>query len=100
MPAHAGDHGGFLRFTRGHQAFVHGFDFRVALNGRHALALIWFAFGTGVCGVVYLGQVLEVEMCVNLRGGDVGMPEQFLNGTQVGAGFKHVGGERVPQHMW
>lgn len=33
--------------------------------------------------VVYLGQVLEVKVRIDLRGADIGMPQQFLNTAQV-----------------
>ena len=50
-------------------------------------------------GVVDLGQVLEIQVRVDLRGGDVGMAEQFLHAAQVAGGFQHVAGERVPQQV-
>ena len=36
-----------------------------------------------VRGIVGLGQVLIIEVCVYLRGTDAAVPQQFLHGTQV-----------------
>jgi ABC-type nitrate/sulfonate/bicarbonate transport system substrate-binding protein len=41
----------------------------------------------------HLGQMLEVQPRVDLRGGDVGMAQQFLHGAQVAAGLQHVAGK-------
>ena len=49
----------------------------------HGLRLRRATFGTRMGTVVNRGQVLEVQMSVNLRGGDVGMAEQLLHGAQV-----------------
>ena len=38
--------------------------------------------------VIHLGEVLKVEMGVDLCGADVGMTQQFLHGTQVATGFQ------------
>ena len=37
---------------------------------------------------------------VNLRGGDLGVPEHFLNRPQIGATFNQVGGKTVPECVW
>src|SRR3546814_5077194 len=50
-------------------------------------------------GVVDLGQVLVVEVGVDLGGGDVGVAEQFLHAAQVARGLEHVAGEGVPQQV-
>ncbi len=34
---------------------------------------------------------------VDLRGGDIGMAEHSLNGTEVSPTFQHMGGKSVPQ---
>jgi len=46
-----------------------------------------------VGGVVDLCRVVEVEVGVNLGGGDVGVAEQLLHAAQVAGGFKYVAGE-------
>src|SRR3546814_6744917 len=53
--------------------------------------------GPRMRGVVDLGQVLVVEVGVDLGGGDVGVAEQFLHAAQVARGLEHVAGEGVPQ---
>lgn len=50
-------------------------------------------------GVINLGEVLEIEVGVDLRGADVGVAEQFLYGTQVAGGFQQMTGEGVTQQM-
>ena len=42
---------------------------------------------------------LAVDMGVYLGGGDVGMAEHHLDGTEVGPLFKKVGREGMAQHM-
>ena len=37
------------------------------------------------------------DVGVDLRGGDVGVSEQFLEGAQIGARFEQMGGETVPE---
>ncbi len=39
------------------------------------------------------------EVGVNLRGGDISVPQELLDGPQVGAPAQHVSGEAVPQGM-
>ena len=56
---------------------------QVNLFADHGLRLRRAPFGTRMGAVVNRGQVLEVQMSVNLRGGDVGMAEQLLHGAQV-----------------
>jgi len=48
--------------------------------------------GPGMGLVVDLGQVLEVQMRVDLRGADVGVAQQFLHGAQVSGGLQQVAG--------
>ncbi len=40
--------------------------------------------------VVYASEVLEIEVGVDLRRAQIGMPKQFLYRAQVVAGFQHV----------
>ncbi len=47
--------------------------------------------------VVYLGQMLEIKMSINLCGRDVGMPEQFLHAPEVVTRFEQVGSEGMPE---
>ena len=44
-------------------------------------------------GVVDAGEVLEIEVGINLSGADVGVSQQFLHGTQVAGGFQKMTGE-------
>ena len=43
--------------------------------------------------VVYLGQVLEVKVCIHLGGADIGVAEELLDGAQVMTRFQQVGGK-------
>lgn len=45
-------------------------------------------------------QVFAVNMGVYLGGRKVGMAQQFLNGSKVGAVFKEMGCERMSENMW
>ena len=47
--------------------------------------------------VVDPGQVLEIQMGVDLGGAQVGVAEQLLHRAQVAGGLQHMGGERVAQ---
>ena len=47
--------------------------------------------------VINLGQMLKIQMGVNLRGRQVGVTEEFLDGAQVAGGFEDVGGEGVAE---
>src|SRR5690348_9661602 len=49
--------------------------------------------------VVHLGEVLEVEMGVDLGRPDVGMSQKFLDGAEVARGFQQVRGAGVPQQV-
>ena len=48
---------------------------------------------------VYAFQPIQGDMGINLRGRNVGVAEDRLNGSQVGAVFYHVGGTTVAQHV-
>ena len=41
------------------------------------------ALGARMRLIVNNGQMLEIEMCINLRRGDAGVTEHFLYGTQI-----------------
>lgn len=49
--------------------------------------------------VIDLGQVLEIQVGVDLRSAYVGMAEQILHRTQVLRRFEHMAGEAVPEHV-
>ena len=49
--------------------------------------------------VVDLGQRLEVEVRVDLRGGDAGVAEHLLHRAQVLRGLQHVAREGMAQHV-
>src|SRR5712691_9137157 len=57
------------------------------------------AAGAGVCGVVDFRQVLKIQVRVDLCGGDVGVPQQFLDAAQIRTGFEQMGGKRMPEHV-
>ncbi len=46
-------------------------------------SLFIFNASPWVSFVVYLGQMLEVKVCVDLSGTDIGMPQQFLDTSKV-----------------
>ena len=50
-------------------------------------------------GVVDAGEMLKIEVGVNLRRGKVGMSQQLLDGAQVAARFEQVAGRAVPQQV-
>src|SRR5450631_2166826 len=73
---------------------------RTRLGPRSALSSAALApAGAGVRGVVDLRQVLKVQVCVDLCGGDVGVSQQFLDAAQIRAGFEQMAGKRVPEHV-
>ena len=49
--------------------------------------------------VVHLGEMLPVEVGVDLGGADAGVAEHFLHRPQVARRLQHMGGERVAQHV-
>ena len=57
------------------------------------------ALGAWMGRVVDLGQMLEIEMRINLRRGNAGMAEHFLYRPQVTRRLQHVRGEGVAQHV-
>ena len=50
-----------------------------------------------MCLVVHLGQVLEVEVGVNLGRTDVRVAQHFLDTSEVAARLQQVGRKAVPQ---
>lgn len=59
------------------------------------LCCVW----PGVGAVVHRGQVLEVQVGVDLRGADVGVAEHFLYRAQVLGRFQQVAGEGMAKHV-
>src|SRR5438132_1542506 len=49
--------------------------------------------------IVDLGQILEVEMRINLRAGDARVAEHFLNCAQITRRLKQMRSERMAQHV-
>ena len=47
--------------------------------------------------IIDLGEMLEVEVGVDLGRADIGMAKQFLYRTQVATGFEQVTGKGVTQ---
>ena len=54
---------------------------------------------TGVCLIVDLRQMLEIEMGIDLRGRDTGMTEHFLHRPQIAGALQHMGREGMTQLM-
>ena len=52
---------------------------------------------SGMKGPMDLSEVLSVHVGVDLGGGDVGVAQKLLNGSQVGAPFQEVGCEAVSE---
>src|SRR6185295_9177224 len=50
--------------------------------------------------VVGAGQVGEIKVRVDLRGGDVGVTEQLLHAAQILTRFKQMGGEGMTEEVW
>ncbi len=46
-----------------------------------------------------LGKMRSTHVRVDLRGGDAGVPEHGLHGTQIGAAFDEMGREGMAQHV-
>src|ERR1041384_1514416 len=49
--------------------------------------------------VVHFFQPFRRDVGVDLRGGKVGVPKQFLHTAQIGAGVEHVGGKGMTQRV-
>ena len=50
-----------------------------------------------MCLVVYLGQMLEIKVCIHLCSRDVGVAQELLNAAQIMARFEQVRRKRVPK---
>ena len=61
------------------------------------LCLAWQASAKLVHQKQSVLSALMGEVRVDHRAGDLGMPQQLLNGAEVGAGFKKVRGETMSQ---
>ena len=69
-----------------------GFSGSYSRFARRAEYLV-FSFGSGVGLVVYLGQVLEVKVSINLGRTNVSVTQQFLHTPQIVTGLQQVGGK-------
>ena len=49
--------------------------------------------------VIDLGQMLKIEMGIDLRRRDIGVPQELLDRSQVARGFEQVARERMAQQM-
>ncbi len=47
--------------------------------------------------IVDLGEMLKIEMGVDLRRGDAGVPHQLLHPAQIARALQHMRGKRVAQ---
>lgn|GEM_PF-6992336 len=63
------------------------------MPGVNALDGIFSALCARMGGIVDLGQMLEIQVRVDLSRGDVGVAEQFLHAAQVAGRFEYVAGE-------
>ena len=43
--------------------------------------------------------MLKIQVRINLRGGDIAVPEQFLHRAQIAAGFEQMAGKGMAQHV-
>lgn len=55
--------------------------------------------GSRMCHTVYIPEVLDAYVCVNLGCGKVFVSEQVFDNSKVGASVQQVGGKTVPQHV-
>ena len=54
---------------------------------------------TGMRGEVFFADVSAAYVGVNLSGGNIGMPQDFLDSAQISPALKHVGGKLVAQRV-
>lgn len=50
-------------------------------------------------GVVDFGQMLKIQVGIDLSGSDMRMSEHLLNRAQITAGLQQVRGKRMPQNV-
>ena len=50
-------------------------------------------------GIINLGEMLEIQMRVNLGRTDIGMTEHFLHSAQIATGLQHMRSKAVAQHV-
>lgn len=60
---------------------------------------IFVVLALGVRLLINFYQPIDAVVHINLRGSEVGVAEQFLDGVQVGTAVGEVRGEGVAQHM-
>ena len=49
--------------------------------------------------IIDLGEMLKVDMGVDLRRADIGMAKEFLYRAEVAGRFEEVAGKGMPQHV-
>ena len=90
------------RFRRHRQFFAERAGF-FSLTHRRAGSAWVFRCGSGLpSGVKFFMDRVEsllIDVGIDLRGGDIGMAEQFLNDAQVSATAEQVGSEAVTQEV-
>ena len=64
---------------------------------RTLCVFILAAFGSGVGLIVGFGQMLKIQMGIDLGGGQIRVTQQFLHRPQIAARLQHVGGEGMAQ---
>ena len=98
---------GDLAFQLGDGGFK--IKIRTASDPRHHVhwQIIWRArvskstfLRQRMVAVHHLLQPATLDMGIDLRGGDVGMPEHLLHGAQISTFFKQIGGKGMAQYMW
>ena len=52
-----------------------------------------------MCLVVYLGQMLEIKVRIDLRRGYIGMAQELLDTPQIMTGFEQMCCEGMPEQM-
>lgn len=51
-------------------------------------------------GIVDAGEMLKIEMGIDLCASDGRVPEQFLDCAKISAGLQDMAREAVSQHVW
>ena len=74
-------------------------DWRCGVEGDLGFVWLMFFLGTRMRTVVDLGEVLEIEVGIDLCGGNAGVTQHFLHGAQVAGGLQHMRGEGVAQQV-
>ena len=62
--------------------------------------LFLLAFGAWMRRIVGLGEILKIQMGVDLRGTDAGVAQHFLHCAQIAGRLQHVAGKGMAQGVW